>query len=569
MDHSFLKFYNDELLLIRDKAKGFSQNHPDIAEQLNINSERAEDPMISKLIESFAFLTANSKKIMDDNQYKIPETLLDIFFPEYLQPLPCSTLITFNPTKESKAAEVIAKNTTLLTAIKKQPCYFNTKYDLHCIPYSLDGIALEQQAKNTSRIKLHLTEHQALNSLIETQAISFQFKPDSDDALRLYSIITNNCDSIILASELSQQKVKIKKTRLQQHNQSNENISTHAILQLYAHNKAELLAFDIVAANGGAITLAKEFDIIFSCKAVIDEKTHFDHDLLLLNSTFIVNLFNIDAEPINIDHKQTKYPLKIYSHQPNNEMEFHSVNSMHIFEHDAELEVTKLYSDNYITSRLHYEVHYETDHGNHNAHPIDKYITYISLIHSNDKINSTESITLYPEVMACNKNLPEKITDHTRQSYTFKDKVYKYQPLQMTPFTVYNTRPSNRLSHITLLRLLTMSNKSHAPLILTKSFLKNIFDIFNINNNQTMPLIDSISTIEHNKALMRSDKHRGLSLGIKINIIYSSQDASPVEMYFFIDVINYYCLLIRPINHLIQLQLTDIKLNSIQYWKPE
>ncbi|MDX1811651.1 MAG: type VI secretion system baseplate subunit TssF, partial [Gammaproteobacteria bacterium] len=58
MDESLIKLYSKELNYIQRSAAEFAKANPKIAGRLRISEDSIEDPHVSRLIESFAFLNA-------------------------------------------------------------------------------------------------------------------------------------------------------------------------------------------------------------------------------------------------------------------------------------------------------------------------------------------------------------------------------------------------------------------------------------------------------------------------------------------------------------------------------
>ena len=65
---SFKEVYEKELIHIRNTAKEYAKNFPNIAPFLENHSQ---DQDVERLIESFAFLTAKVQKRLDDGRTRI------------------------------------------------------------------------------------------------------------------------------------------------------------------------------------------------------------------------------------------------------------------------------------------------------------------------------------------------------------------------------------------------------------------------------------------------------------------------------------------------------------------
>ena len=66
MDDDVIKFYNKELNYIRRSAEAFAEANPKIAGRLRLSKDTIEDPHVSRLVESVAFLNGRIRKKLDE-----------------------------------------------------------------------------------------------------------------------------------------------------------------------------------------------------------------------------------------------------------------------------------------------------------------------------------------------------------------------------------------------------------------------------------------------------------------------------------------------------------------------
>ncbi len=96
----FLGKFGAQLAFIRQLGAEFAKEHPKIAGRLGINDEIIEDPHVSRLIESFAYLTARIQHKLDDDIPELSDAMLSVLFPHYLNPIPSMSIVQFIPDKE-------------------------------------------------------------------------------------------------------------------------------------------------------------------------------------------------------------------------------------------------------------------------------------------------------------------------------------------------------------------------------------------------------------------------------------------------------------------------------------
>src|SRR5258708_16803797 len=97
----FNKYYQDELLFLREMGREFSRANPDAAPFL---AEAGSDPDVERLLENFAFLTGRLRQKLDDELPELTHALLETFFPHYLRPTPSLAIVQFEPLPQAAKA---------------------------------------------------------------------------------------------------------------------------------------------------------------------------------------------------------------------------------------------------------------------------------------------------------------------------------------------------------------------------------------------------------------------------------------------------------------------------------
>ena len=87
--------YQSELNHLRRLADEFARSNPALAPLLGVDS--ANDPDVERLLEGVAFLTGMVRQRLDDEFPEFIQELAQLLYPHYLQPLPCLTLLQFQP----------------------------------------------------------------------------------------------------------------------------------------------------------------------------------------------------------------------------------------------------------------------------------------------------------------------------------------------------------------------------------------------------------------------------------------------------------------------------------------
>ena len=97
MNREFLRFYNQELAILREQAAEFAEAYPGIAERLGGVVGDTADPMIAGLLEGAAFLAARVQLKLKHEFADFTTNLIDQLAPHYLAPTPSFVLVRAKP----------------------------------------------------------------------------------------------------------------------------------------------------------------------------------------------------------------------------------------------------------------------------------------------------------------------------------------------------------------------------------------------------------------------------------------------------------------------------------------
>ena len=95
MSERLYGFYQDELDFIREEVKSFGGRFSKVASRLRLAADSVEDPHVSRLIDSFALLTARLRLKIEDEFPEICQAMLQSLYPQYLAPVPSTAICQF------------------------------------------------------------------------------------------------------------------------------------------------------------------------------------------------------------------------------------------------------------------------------------------------------------------------------------------------------------------------------------------------------------------------------------------------------------------------------------------
>ncbi len=131
-------YYQEQLDMLKELAGEFSKKHPAIAPML---SGQSKDPDVERLIEGMAFLTGMLNARLDDSFPEIVHTLMQLLSPQYIRPLPSSTIIKFSPKPGFREALTIPKGTEIKSIpVGETECIFRTCFDVEVFPVEIERV---------------------------------------------------------------------------------------------------------------------------------------------------------------------------------------------------------------------------------------------------------------------------------------------------------------------------------------------------------------------------------------------------------------------------------------------
>ncbi len=92
MSETLYRYYQRELVFIRQMAQEFAKQFPGAAARLLLEENRSLDPHVERLLEGFALLAGRVQLKIDDEFPELTDALLNILYPHYLAPIPSTSV---------------------------------------------------------------------------------------------------------------------------------------------------------------------------------------------------------------------------------------------------------------------------------------------------------------------------------------------------------------------------------------------------------------------------------------------------------------------------------------------
>lgn len=312
-------YFEAEMRLLHEEAQTFAENYPLLASKLNLRELKDKDPHVERLLEGFAFLSAQLRQHVEAYVPDISETLLTILCPQLLRHYPSATIIQFSAQcRQLHKNTLIASNTVISSEYigeEAASCRFRTIAPVLLNPLAITDVqtTISPQSGSILRLKFN-TENGAVCNNLELKNLNLYINTNAAVALQLYWILANQTDKVSIlfpdvdnttCFELGGQEI------ITPHFFNiSADFFVFQLLQDYFHFREQYLFINI---NGlQKITWpesCQEFVVEVYSKILLPEDVILNKQMFQLHCVPAVNLYDKTSEPILLKQQHHEYPL--------------------------------------------------------------------------------------------------------------------------------------------------------------------------------------------------------------------------------------------------------------------
>lgn len=582
MADELLPYYEKELVYMRQLGAEFSKEHPKIATRLGVNNDSIEDPHVSRMVESFAFLNARIQHKLEDDFPEISDALLGMLYPHYQRPIPSMSIVEFVADKEQLDSNYPIASGTLLetTQFQGENCRFTTCYDVPLLPIEVTSASLMGMPSSTpgsdkirgasSVLKIALkTFSSDINfSDIAIDKVRFYLKGQPQHINPLYQMLLNDCNRTIMAtaaddtSPVSLGANAIKAVGFAAKDSllpyPDASFIGYRLLTEYFSFPEKFMFVDI---EGIAEKLSNQTtDTLELYIYLNDASVELEHNISAstfnLGCTPVVNLFEHNAEPIKLEHTQHEYKITPDSRR-NDGYEVYSINQVTASSYYGEdVDFLPFYGVNHeqqdndshafwLAARRHAKLdNFNRDEGTD---------VFLSLVDLAFNPNIPEDRTLSIETLCSNRDLPQKLPYSVGESQLqCVDSAppctairYLLQPTNVIRPPLRDHARWRLLSHLNL-NFLSLTGGDNG-----RKALQEILRLYDFKESAvTRATIDSIMEVDAKpiSAPLSIDGHTAMCRGIEITIKLDASLLSGSSIYLFSTMLEHFFGLYCSIN---------------------
>jgi type VI secretion system protein ImpG len=342
MADELLAYYEKELAYIRQMGAAFSAEHPKIAGRLGISADTIEDPHVSRLIESFAYLNARIQHKLDDDFPELSDALMSVLYPHYQRPIPSMSIVQFVPDREQlDSIYKVPKKTLLETEhFQGENCRFSTVYPTELVPltvaeanlvgrpFSTPGATSVRGAGGVLRLQLKTYTDDISLAELRPDRLRFYLKGQAQHIHPLYEKLLGSCQNVVITSaESDTAPVFLGKDAIKAVGFGSDDgmlpyppssFVGYRLLTEFFTFPEKFMFLDIVGlADRIPEDAGSELNIyIYIDDSDVELEHNIGPETFVLGCTPVVNLFKHTADPIKIDHTRTEYQLVPDSRRP-------------------------------------------------------------------------------------------------------------------------------------------------------------------------------------------------------------------------------------------------------------
>lgn len=351
MIDELIGYYQRELGYFRDAAGAFAESHPKIASRLRMTREAVEDPHVGRLIEAVALMNARLRHKLDDEFPELSDTLLLTLYPHLIQPLPSSFIARAEPGPGLAGPVLMPAGTPITTepvngvALQYKTCWDVTMLPLALRSAALSGLPLDAPAlgvagaRGVLRFTLELTNPSLSFGTLDLDRLRIFIRSDARRAQILIEQLGVNLLDVAVAAGVNDPKAVLLTAgalRLLGFApdemllpQSAGGTTAYAVVQEHFAYPQKHLFFDISGLSARTLNLdGAQLEIFCYLDRVSPELERIIRsDDFELFATPAINLFEIAAEPIQLDQSKVEYRI-VPDARREDAIEVHSLNAV-------------------------------------------------------------------------------------------------------------------------------------------------------------------------------------------------------------------------------------------------
>lgn len=316
------KYFREELAFLKEQGKQFTEIHPQLSRFLH---GRTTDPDVERLLEGFAFLTARLREKVEDEFPELTHSIINMLWPNYLRPVPSMSIVAFSPDKSVSDKHQIGRGTQLDSKpVFGTKCNFRTCRDVNIYPIEcIDVTSHHTREASLIDISLSLLGENSVGD-IHLDDLRFYLGGDKYSSQMLYLWLNHYLDKVWIevdGTPFSLPKNALKTVGFDSEQAllpyPNNVYEGYRVLQEYLSFPEAFHFFDITQLKSALPkSVTNDFKLKISFTKTLPTDVRVRKDNFQLYCTPVINLFDHDADPIDLTGRRSEYRVVPSSRYP-------------------------------------------------------------------------------------------------------------------------------------------------------------------------------------------------------------------------------------------------------------
>lgn len=317
------KYFREELAFLKEQGKEFTEIHPQLSRFLH---GRTTDPDVERLLEGFAFLTARLREKVEDEFPELTHSIINMLWPNYLRPVPSMSIVAFTPDSSVSKRQVIERGVQLDSrAVSETQCHFRTCRDVTLYPLTCQEVRAEHSRESTTiKVEMSVVNEGTSVGEAELSDLRFYLGGDKYSSQMLYLWLNHYLDKISVVVDGVEFSLPPNAFSVVGFG-SNESLlpypsnvyEGYRILQEYLSFPEAFHFFDVKGLDSALPKSApNEFSLHIHFTKTLPADVRVRKESFQLYCTPVINLFEHDADPIDLNGRSSAYRVVPSSRNP-------------------------------------------------------------------------------------------------------------------------------------------------------------------------------------------------------------------------------------------------------------
>lgn len=318
---TLMEYYQQELARIHELAAKYAEAHPKLS---FLASGQQDEAGMEELFEKVAFVNTHLQRKLDDDFPEFINAVTHAVTPNYLRPLPATTIIVFEPKPNCTATKVIPVGTEIISIpVEGTCCCFTTSYPVEIHPLTITDASFAQPPGKVPVITIRLRLAAMKLAEWNPKSLRFFLAGEKSSATNLNLVLMRYVKAIKIAAAESGQPVTLDADHLKAAGFEDSELlfpSTssvaihHQLMQEYFIQPAKFLFVDLHGwEKWRSRGEGSEFEIRFELETHPFPLHQVNKNDFALFATPAVNLYRQKARPFiydDIRQKQLAIPAE-------------------------------------------------------------------------------------------------------------------------------------------------------------------------------------------------------------------------------------------------------------------